>query len=179
MYCNSDDFYDTTFDENIGIRNCPEHASSAKQDCNAYLHLAKLVPMEDVHRIPILNTLIQCIHNKPVHIMSNGVLKPNWVIYSIDYPSKTTNFIYNINGIWYFPMLQYTTKTIERISLKSLLDIKENIYLPYSLIYKVLDTLTYGIYREDYDDLQKYKKDLQKSTKNNSDSLTGHISLNI
>ena len=58
-------------------------------------------------------------------------------------------------------------------------NIKENIYLSYSLIYKVLDTLTYGIYREDYDDLQKYKKDLQKSTKNNSDSLTGHISLNI
>jgi len=155
-YCNSPEYDDRYIDDIFGIRHCPDHATWARRDCNAYLHEKKKVSLRDAWKQPVLHELLTLLTTNTVHVLrSNGLVESGWILRPSANYSFAPEFLVYLEGEWLIPMKHKTEDMQKHVPIMSLLREENAGILRKELVDQVLAVLQEGLYKQDFMEQQE------------------------
>ena len=153
FYCGAPEAGDETVDHMFGIKCCKTHRSRAKRDCNAYLHRAGHVLLEDAWINPVLKRLLDVLASNALSVeRSNGTVEDDWSL------QQNNPFIHvhisRVEGVWSMPVECKRINLYKIVPLMNFLraDLVAKMKVPadwHSIVESAMDTLVDGVYRAD------------------------------
>lgn len=138
----------------FGIKCCKEHKILAERDCKAYMHLNKMVHMNNALENPQIKKFIEYLGNDIQIKRTNGSIDNGWTIKKSDFDSIASLSVYKDKG-WSVTMEKVINGdlTNKRVTFSSLLDpeLKYSKDNEFTMLYhSAMSELDHGLYIEHY-----------------------------